>query len=146
MERQVFNISIDASAEKIWNILFSEATYSVWTSVFSEGSGAETDWQEGSKVLFLNADKEGMVSTIAINKPYEFMSIKHLGTVKNGVEDLNSEQTKAWAGAFENYTLKAVNGKTELSVEMDIIEEYKDYFLKTWPKALEKVRELAERN
>ena len=45
---------------------------------------------------------------------------------------------------MENYTLKNVNGKTELNVDMDIAEQYKDYFITTWPKALEKVKELAE--
>ena len=87
-----------------------------------------------------------MVSTIAENKPNEFMSIKHLGVVKDGVEDLDSEQTKEWAGSLENYTLKTVNGKTELTVDMDVTDEYKDYFEQTWPKALDKLKELAEKN
>ena len=85
-----------------------------------------------------------MVSTIIENIPNEFMSIKHLGEVKNGIEDTVSEKVKQWAGAMENYTLTEVNGKTELNVDMDIAEEYKDYFLTTWPKALEKVKQLAE--
>lgn len=145
MEKQNFKTTIDASREKVWDVLWGDATYPVWTSAFSEGSRAETDWKEGSKVLFLNAENEGMIATIAKNIPHEYMSIKHLGTVKDGVEDLDSEQTKEWAGALENYTLKTVDGKTELAVDMDITDEYKDYFLATWPKALEKVKELAER-
>jgi hypothetical protein len=47
---------------------------------------------------------------------------------------------------MENYTLTDENGKTRLAVDMDITDEYKDYFLKTWPVALEKVKELAEKN
>lgn len=144
MEKQRFNITINAPKEKVWKVLWNDATYRKWTSVFNEGSYAETDWKEGSKVLFLSPSGEGMVSTIAANRPNEFMSIKHLGTVKDGVEDLDSEETRKWSGAMENYTLKTVNGKTELTVEMDITQEYKDFFLETWPKALEKVKELAE--
>ena len=87
-----------------------------------------------------------MVSMIASKKPNEYMSFKHLGFVLNGVEDTQSEKVKEWAGAMENYTLKEVDGKTELTVDMDINDEYKDYFLKTWQLALEKVKELAERN
>lgn len=146
LEKQEFKILINASREKVWDILWNNATYPVWTAVFSEGSRAETDWKEGSKVLFLNAENHGMVSTIAVSTPNEFMSLKHLGTVKNGVEDLDSEQARQWSGALENYTLKNVNGKTELTVDLDITEEYKDYFLTTWPKALEKLKELAEKN
>lgn len=147
MQKQTFKVAIDAPREKVWNILWNNDTYPAWTAVFSEGSRAETDWKQGSKVLFLDGKGEGMVATIAENKPNEFMSIKHLGMVnKDGVEDLESEKVKEWAGALENYTLKTVNGKTELVVDMDITAEYADYFQQLWPKALDKVKELAEKN
>ena len=142
MEKQEFKIEIDAPREKVWNTLWGDDSYRKWTSVFSEGSHAETDWEKGSKVLFLDGKGQGMVSTIADKKPNEFMSFKHLGEVKNGVEEMG----KDWAGSEENYTLKTVNGKTELTVDMDVVDEFKDYFQKTFPKALDKVKELAEKN
>lgn len=145
MERQEFKTLIDAPREKVWNILWNDETYRSWTSVFSEGSRAETDWKKGSKVLFLDGSNQGMVSTIAENIPYEYMSIKHLGTVHDGVEDLDSEETKAWAGALENYTLTSKDGKTELTVDIDITDDYKDYFMKTWPLAMDKIKELSEK-
>jgi hypothetical protein len=146
MEKQTFSISINAPREKVWNILWDNDSYRAWTSVFSEGSHAETDWKKGSKVLFLDGKGSGMVSTIDENKPNEYMSIRHLGVVKDGVEDLDSEEVRQWAGAHENYTLKNVDGKTELVVDMDISKEWMDYFQNTWPKALDKVKELAEKN
>ena len=146
MEKNEFKILIDAPPEKVWNMLWNDASYPQWTSAFAEGSKVETDWKEGSKVLFLDGKGQGMISIIAKKKPNEFMSFKHIGTVNNGVEDLDSPQTKEWAGALENYTLKNTGGKTELVVDMDMTEEYKDYFIKTWPMALDKVKELAEKN
>jgi uncharacterized protein YndB with AHSA1/START domain len=146
MERQTFDIFIDAPREKVWDILWSKATYPEWTAAFSAGSRAETTWQQGSKVLFMDANNEGMVATIVENRPNEFMSLKHLGTIKDGVEDLDTARTKEWAGAQENYTLKTVHGRTQLTVEMDITQEYKEYFKNTWPKALDKVKELAEQS
>ena len=146
MEKQSFNILIDAPREKVWDVLFGETTYPQWTVVFAEGSHVETDWKEGSKAVFLDGNNMGMVSTIARNIPNEFLSIKHLGVVKGGKEDFESEEVKKWAGALENYTLKSENGKTELVIDMDIVEDYKDYFLKTWPKALDKVKEIAEKH
>lgn len=155
MEKLKFNITIDAPREKVWNVLWNDDTYRAWTSAFNEGSyavpdgqegHAVTDWKEGSKVLFLDGNGQGMVSTIARNIPNEYMSIRHLGEVNNGVEDTTSEKVSAWAGAMENYTLKTVNGKTELSIDSDITEEYKDMFSKMWPKALENVKRLAEKN
>jgi uncharacterized protein YndB with AHSA1/START domain len=87
---------------------------------------------------------EGMVSTIAENKPHAFLSIKHLGFIKNGVEDTQSDEIKAWAPSFENYTLKEANGGTELSVDMDTTEQYHQYFEQTWPLALQRLKEIVE--
>ena len=144
MQKHTFSIHIEAPKETVWNILWAETTYPEWTAIFGPGSRAETDWQEGSKVLFLGSKNEGMVSTIYRRIDNEYMAFKHLGIFKNGVEDLDSPETKAWAGAMENYTLTAVGDQTNLEVEMDIAEEHLAYFRSTWPKALEKVKALAE--
>jgi hypothetical protein len=144
MEKLKFNIAINASPEKVWKVLWSDDTYRKWTSAFAEGSYAETDWKKGSKVLFLDGNGAGMVSKIAENRPNEYMSFEHLGEVKDGVEDTSSEKVKDWAGAHENYTLKKVNGKTELSIDMDINDEFKEMFAKIWPVALDNVKKLSE--
>ena len=144
MEKLNFKTVINATPEKIWHVLWDDDTYRKWTSAFAEGSFAQTDWKQGSKVLFLDGNGQGMVSRIAENRPNEYMSIEHLGEVKDGVEDTTSERVKGWAGAHENYTLKKVNGKTELIIDMDITEEFKDMFAQIWPKALENVKKLSE--
>ena len=145
METQTFNVSIDAPRTKVWDILWNDDTYREWTSVFSEGSQVQTDWEKGSKVLFLDGNGSGMTSVIADKIPNEYMSFKHMGEVKDGVEDFDSAASKGWAGSMENYTLKDADGKTDLIVELDINNEYKDYFMNTFPKALNKVKEIAER-
>lgn len=145
MEKLTYTVSINAPKEKVWKVLFNDASYREWTSVFGEGSYAETDnWKEGSKVRFLAANGEGMSSMVAANRPNEFMSFKHLGMIKDGVEDTESEEVKKWAGALENYTLEDSNGSTTLKVEMDINHEFKEYFDKTWPNALDKIKTLTE--
>ena len=144
-----FNIEINAPKQKVWDVLFGVETYPLWTTAFSEGSRVETDWQKGSKALFTDGSNRGMVSRIADNVPNEFMSIEHLGMYDNGVEDYESEHVKMWAGAKENYTLTDLGGKTNLHIfmEMDESEANKpmiDMFAGMWPKALAKVKELAE--
>lgn len=146
MEKLNFSTSINAPKEKVWEVLWDDASYRKWTSAFTEGSYAVTDnWKEGTKVLFLDPKGSGMVSKVAANRPNEYMSFEHLGEVKDGVEDISSEKVKEWAGSKENYTLKETGGKTELEVDMDITDEFKDMFINIWPKALEKVKELAEK-
>lgn len=145
MQKINFSISINAPKEKIWKTLWDDTNYRNWTAAFSAGSYAVTDnWKEGGKVLFLSANGEGMVSMVAANKPNKYMSFKHLGEVKEGVEDTTSEKVKQWNGAMENYTLSEAGSETILQVDMDITEEYKDYFAKTWPLALDKIKSLAE--
>ncbi len=144
MERIYFKIEIDAPKEKVWNVLLGETTYPVWTAPFAEGSRVITDWQIGSKALFVNAEGDGMISKIAEHIPNEYISIHHLGMYMNGLEDYESEEVKKWTGAIENYKLSTKDGKSLLSVELDTTEDHKSYFEEKWPIALEKVKELAE--
>jgi len=150
MEKKEFKILINASREKVWDSLWSDAGYREWTAAFGEGSHFKTDWKKGSKVLFLGSEDGGMVSTITDNKPNELMAITHLGIIKDGVEDVDSAESKIWQGAFENYQLRSLNGATELTVELGggdkIPEDLQEYFFIAWPKALDNLKNIAERN
>ena len=57
-----FKIEINAPKEKVWGVLWNEETYKQWTSIFCEGSYAESDWKEGSKIHFLSPNGDGMNS------------------------------------------------------------------------------------
>ncbi|REH54697.1 activator of Hsp90 ATPase-like protein [Tenacibaculum gallaicum] len=144
--QQEFTVTINTSPEKVWKVLWDDKIYSLWTAIFSQGSYAKTDWKEGSKVLFLTPDGRGMVSKIKQKMPNKYMLFEHLGVVKNNIENLESKEAKEWAGATETYMLESVDsGKTHLTVKMDVVEEYKNFFLDTWPKAMDKIKELAEK-
>lgn len=140
MEKLRFSITIKASRARVWNTLWDDANYRLWAAVFQEGSCAESDWQEGSKILFHDGKGSGMSSKIARLIPNEFMSFEHLGMVKDGVENFDYN----WSGAQENYTLRDTGAGTELVVEFEAADEWKAYFQDTFPKALARVKELAE--
>jgi hypothetical protein len=151
MQKLHFSILINAPKEKVWHAMLDDKPYREWTKAFNEGSYYKGSWEKGSKILFLGPDPEtgeegGMVSRIAENKPYEYISIEHLGIVQNGVEDTTSEEAKKWAPAFENYTFNEKDGKTEVLVDMDIDEKEAEMFSKMWPEALKKLKEIAERS
>lgn len=139
-----FSKTINAPAGKVWNTMLEAETYRQWTRVFTEGSHFKGSWEEGEKILFLGPEDSGMVATIAENRPHEFISIKHIGIVKDGVEDTESKEAKKWAPAFENYTFTEEDGKTTVTVDMDIEKEHEEMFNEMWPKALQKLKELAE--
>lgn len=144
MKQLNFSIQINAPKEKVWSTLLDDKTYRQWASAFSEGSYAVGDWSEGSKMLFLGTEGSGMTSRIARHIPNEYISILHLGMIANGVEDFDSEETKKWSGALENYSVQENNGATTLNIDMDSTEDFEAYFRETWPKALEKVKALSE--
>ena len=150
MQKIQYSVFINASREKVWDTMLSDVTYRAWTMPFHPGSYFKGDWSEGSKILFIGPNDEsddemGMVSRIAENRLHEFVSIEHLGIYKNGVEDTKSAEAKKWTPAFENYAFIDKDGGTEVQVEIDVIEEYKEMFEDMWPKALEILKELSEK-
>lgn len=149
MDKLHFSIAIKAPKKKVWNTMLDDNTYRVWTEPFMAGSHYVGDWSKGSKILFLAPGETGkmggMVSRIKENRPFEYISIEHLGVVQDGKEDTSSEAVKGWAGALENYTFKEKGGTTEVLVDLDTVEEYKEMFQGLWPKALQELKELAEK-
>lgn len=150
MQKLHFSIVINAPREKVWHAMLDDKHYREWTKAFSDGGYYKGSWEKGSKILFLGSDPQkpgeeaGMVSRIAENKPYEFISIEHLGIVKNGVEDTTSAEAKKWVPAFENYTLKEQGGVTEVLVDMDTADEHAEEFKKMWPDGLNRLKTIAE--
>lgn len=148
MQKIKFLIIIEAAGKKVWDTMLGERSYRIWTEAFMPGSHYVGDWSQGSRILFLapgeTGEMSGMVSRIRENRPYEYISIEHLGVVQAGREDTTSEAVRGWAGALENYTFRDLGGRTELLVEMEATDEYRAMFQDTWPKALQKLKELAE--
>ena len=145
MTRLTFSTTIQAPKDLVWRTLLEDETYREWTSAFQEGSYAVTDWKPGSKALFLAPDGSGMVSRVAEHRPNEFLSLEHLGVVKEGIEDTESEEVRKWAGARENYTLTENRGVVSLRIDMDTAEEHQKIFEEAWPKALATLKDLSER-
>jgi hypothetical protein len=124
--------------------MLGQETYKAWTAVFSEGSYYAGSWNEGEQIRFLSQDGSGMLSVIAENRPYEFVSIKHLGMIYNGVEDTESGEVRRWAPIFENYTFTSVGASTEVRVDVDVHPDFEDYMLDNWPKALVTLKQICE--
>lgn len=139
-----FSTVINAPKQKVWTTLWNDKNYREWTSVFSEGSHATTDWVEGSAIQFLDGNNNGMGSIISKKIENEEMLFTHISEIKDGVEQPLDENTKAWSGATERYELKEQGGNTALKVVMETGDSFVDYFNEVFPKALARVKALAE--
>ena len=136
----------------------STSTYEQWTFMFKPTSTYEGSWNKGNKILFVGVDekgeKGGMVSRIAENIPNRFVSIQHYGLFKAGKEITEGPEVEKWANGFENYTFEVNNarpddpvgrGTTTVTVDLDTTEDLLDYMNQTYPKALDKLKELCEK-
>lgn len=139
-----FSIDIKAPRQKVWKTMLDKESFMSWCSEFAEGSYYEGSWEKGEKIRFLIPGGSGMTAVIAENKPFEFISIKHLGFIKDGVEDTASPEIKAWTPAFENYTFKEGDGVTQLEIDVDVAPNFEDFMENSWPKALLKLKMICE--
>ena len=139
-----FTEAIAAPRAVVWETMLGEETYREWTAPFCEGSYYEGSWDPGCRICFMAPNGDGMVAEIAASRPLEFVSIRHLGEIKDGVEDTTSEQVRAWAPAHENYSFAKTADGTEVTVELETLAEYEQYLSELYPKALAILRELCE--
>lgn len=146
METLHFSIHINAAPETVWDVMLQEDTYKIWTAAFEPGSHYKGEWTEGAEIRFLSADSQmGMASVIKESRKPEFVSIQHVGIVKDGAVDSTSDFAKQWTPAFENYRFTEADDGTDLSVSIDAMPENKPMFEQTWPAALKLLKELAEK-
>lgn len=143
-KRIQFTVNIKAPVNVVWQHVTSPESYRQWTSSFAEGSHFQGSWESGAKILFLGPNGDGMVSEIAESRANEFISIRHLGFIANGVEDTVSEAVRAWAPAFENYTFLSTKEGTSMIVYQDVSAEWEEYISQAWPKALDILKKLSE--
>ena len=145
-----FEISIHAEAGKVYRTMLDENGYSAWTAAFNPTSRFKGSWEKGSRIHFLGQDQDGsvggMVSSIRENIPGKFVSIEHLGMIKDGKEVMTGPDVEIWAGAMENYTFTGDGGNTLLRVDADTIGDYESFFQETWPKALALLKSICEKD
>ncbi|MEZ4779640.1 MAG: SRPBCC domain-containing protein [Flavobacteriaceae bacterium] len=151
MKKIQFTQTINASVDSVYDAMLgisSKKTYEQWTAVFNPTSTYEGTWEEGSRMYFVGenekGEKGGMISEIVKNTPNQFVSIKHIGMLQGDKELLEGPEVESWAGCLENYTFKENKGVTTVIVELDGMEGHEDYFNETYPKSLQKLKEISE--
>lgn len=152
MKKLQFKVSINAPVSMVYDCMLginSKLTYEQWTSMFNPTSTYEGGWDKGNKILFIGVDekgeKGGMIARIAENISNSFVSIQHYGLLKADKEITDGPEVEKWANGFENYSFDENNGTTFITVDLDTSEEFLDYMNQTFPKALNKLKEICEK-
>ncbi|VDN47100.1 conserved protein of unknown function [Petrocella atlantisensis] len=145
------SVDIKTSPEVIWGAIINPSKYQLWTSVFQEGSYFEGGWQKGDHIKFLMADEQGhtmgLYSEIAESDHLKYISIKHLGLVKDDSVDYTSEEARKWTPSFENYYLEKINDDhTRFTIEVDVDDEEFTDMSDVWDLGLVKLKEVCEKN
>jgi hypothetical protein len=129
--------------------MLNDETYRIWTQAFNPtGSYYEGKWEAGATMRFIGPDKDGVLSgilsTIKEVRPYDYVSVQHVGEIQEGKDKLWSSERLGSDGVFENYTFVDKEDGTEVHVDLDVEEEFEVMFQDMWPKALAILKKLAE--
>lgn len=139
-----FSVSIQRPPREVWQVMFSDPGYRQWTTPFCEGSYFTGTWEQGAKMHFLAPGGDGMVGIVEENRPFERLSIRHVGELSGGAEDTSSDRVKAWAPAYETYTFVDTGGSTELTASVETLPEHRQFMSEAFPKALAALKALCE--
>lgn len=142
----VFKTTIHAKAEKIWETLWNKETYKQWTEPFTAGSYYIGEIRTGNRIHFLTPEGHGMFSTVAFVKENEHIIFQHIGEMAGFEELPPDEQTLKWTGSSESYQILPAEDGILLRVEVDTDEPHLAVMNEKFPIALQKIKEICEKD
>ena len=140
MQKMRFSIDIQSSCEAVWETLWADKTFRDWASNIDEGMYMTGDLKEGNEVQFISPSGNGVTSLVEKLILNEFVSFRHMTDAQDG-----GERGKEWTGGTESYSLAESGGSTALTVELDVPPGLEEIFQVRLPKALDRVKILAEK-
>lgn len=143
MKEIQLSIEINGAKEKVWATLWDDSTFRDWASIIDEGTYLKGEMKEGNEIQFISSvNGYGVTSLIEKLRPNEFVLFRHSADTK---ESGQQERKKEWTGGTESYSLAEKNEVTTLTVKADIPQELVEIFNDRLPKALERIKILAEK-
>lgn len=142
MKELQFSIEIHTTKEKVWDVLWRDETFRQWADIIDPGTYMVGELQESAEVQFLSGNGYGVTSFVEKVSPNEFLRLLHQADTQDNGE---REREKEWSGGAESYALVEKDGVTTLTATFDVPPTQEGYFAATYPKALKKIKELAER-
>ncbi len=142
MKELQFLIEINASKERVWATLWDDITFRDWANIIDEGTYMKGEMKEGKEIEYISSENGyGVTSLIEKLNPNEFVLFRHSADTKDSGQQ---ERAKEWTGGTESYSLTEKSGVTTLIVKFDVPEELEEIFNIRFPRALERIKTLAE--
>ena len=85
-----------------------------------------------------------MISKVSVHVPAEFVSLQNIGFIDGDDEITSGPEVEEWLGGHENYRFIEEQGRTTLTVEVDVADDHAEFFNNAYPVALDRLKRLAE--
>jgi uncharacterized protein YndB with AHSA1/START domain len=141
MKEMQFSVEIKATKEKVWDTLWRDETFRQWAGIIDPGTYMSGELKEGNEVEFISGNGYGVTSLVEKLVEGEYLLLIHEADTQGNGEQ---EREKQWTGGKESYSLSEKDGTTTLTASFDVPPELEKYFQDNYPKALERIKELAE--
>ncbi|HMH70263.1 MAG TPA: hypothetical protein VK502_02595 [Candidatus Saccharimonadales bacterium] len=142
MKEMQFLVEINATKEKVWDTLWRDETFREWAGIIDPGTYMVGELKVGNEVQFISSENGyGVTSLVAKLTPGEYLLLRHAADTQ---EDGKRERAQEWTGGEESYSLAEKDGVTTLTAAFDVPSEMAEMFKVSYPKALERVKKLAE--
>jgi hypothetical protein len=143
MNELQFSIEINATKERVWDTLWQDETFREWASIIDPETYMVGDLKEGNEIQFISGSSGyGVTSLVEKVVAGESLLLKHRADTQ---EVGKRERDDEWTGGEERYSLAEKDGITTLTVAFGVPPELEEQFKVNFPKALERVKVLAER-
>lgn len=142
MQKMQFTTTIKAPSETVWNTLWDDKAFRDWGNIIDEGQYMVGEVKEGNEVQFISASGYGVTSLIEKLDLHKFVQFRQMADTKDSGEQ---QREKEWTGGTETYALAENDGVTTLTVEIDVPNGLEEIFKDRFPKALERIKVLAEK-
>lgn len=132
------SIRIHASAKDIWNIVLNPDNQ--WGLAFGGGATAETDWKEGSPIIWRDIHNNiGANGIVEVHQPEKYLQLHYH-------DDVKPEPEAALGQYYEKYSVVPDKNEYILSVEIGKIAN-RDIpsHQRMWDRAISMIKELAEK-
>lgn len=132
------SVRIRASLKDIWDIVLNPDNQ--WGLAFGDGTITETDWKEGSPIIW--KDTEGNIGAngmVEVHQPEEYLQLHYY-------DDLEPKPEATLGDYYEKIRLVRDKEENILSIEIGKTEKCDiPMFEEIWDKAINIIKELAEK-